>query len=387
MKIAFLQTIHPPLDKRVFHKMAVSLAKAGHDVVSIGPPGDTPIAERDGVRFDPVPKARGLIGRALSLPRLVAKGVRAKADVYVCPELDSWVAALFVKLLTGRRMVFEVHEYTPNHIAKFFPKPLHPPIRWCTIRLLRFLARCTDHIILTRASLGKEYEDLRVPKTIVLNTNHLQAPCAAIPEPIRQAYADRPTIIHQGIFGDIRGSYQLLDAMKIVVEQIPEAVCVLLGDYVYGGEAAYREAVRAAGMEDHIHFAGVVPFEEVPAYIAVSRAGLILFQPIGLGHTLGMPHKLFDYMREGCPVLAPDFCVEIKRIIEEADCGVLVDATDPESIANAIAGLLTDSERARALGQNGRRAVETTYNWQREELKLLAVFDSLAGPTKETAPS
>jgi len=379
MKIAILQTVHPPLDKRVFHKVALSLAAAGHEVLSIGPPGATPVEERDGVRFASLPRTRGLFGRALSVLRLIQKGVEAKADVYVCPELDSWIACFVVKLLTRRKVVFDVHEYTPNHIAKLFPKPVHPPIRWLTIRLLRFLARFTDHIILTRESLGKEYDGLAVPKTVVLNTNHLQPPCNDIPDAIRERYAATPTIIHQGIFGDIRGSYQLLDAMKIVAEAIPDVKCILLGAYVYGSEDAYRQAVKQAGLDAHIDMIAEVPFEQVPAYIAVSRIGLILFQPIGMGHTLGMPHKLFDYMREGVPVIAPDFCVEIKRIIEEADCGVLVkDITDPRAIADAIIELLKNPEKARDLGQNGREAVVTTYNWQKEEEKLLAVFESLA---------
>ena len=377
MRIAILQTVHPPLDKRVFYKVALSLSAAGHEVVSIGPPGDQPLGERNGVRFEPLPRTKTLFGRGLSVLRLVRRGIRTKADVYLCPELDSWVACFLIKLFTRRKIVFDVHEYTPNHIAKFFPVPLHAPIRWCTIRLIRFLARFTDHIILTRESLGKEYEGINAPKTVVLNTNHLQPPCEHIPEDLRERYAERPTVIHQGIFGDIRGSYQLLDAMRIVVKELPDVKCILLGRYVYGSEEAFKQAIEEAGMTPHFDMPGEVPFEQVPAYIAVSRVGFILFQPVGLGHTLGMPHKLFDYMREGVPVLAPDFCIEIKRVVEEADCGILVDATDPRSIADALLRLLGDPQEARRLGRNGRNAVETTYNWQTEAKKLLAAFDSL----------
>lgn len=377
MKIAIVQTIHPPLDKRMFHKVATSLVEGGHEVVSIGPPDGDPLTERDGVRFEPLPKTRGLLGRGLSVLRLIRRGIAVDADAYVCPELDSWISCFFIKMVTGRKIVFDVHEYTPNHIAKLFPKAMHGPVRWLTIRLIRFLARFTDHIILTRESLGKEYEGIRTPRTVVLNTNRLQPPYAEIPPDLRERYADRPTIIHQGIFGDIRGSYKLLDAMELVVAKRPEVRCILLGRYVYGSEEEFRRAVHEAGMDAHFDFIEEVPFEKVPAYIAVSRVGLILFQPIGLGHTLGMPHKLFDYMREGCPVLAPDFCVEIRRIIEEADCGVLVDATDPQSIAEALLNLLDNPEEARRLGENGRKAVETTYNWQNEACKLTAVFERL----------
>jgi len=377
MKIAILQTIHPPLDKRMYYKVALSLANAGHQVISIGPPGDSPPPEAAPIQFDPLPRARGLLGRALSLTHLVRKGIRARADVYVCPELDSWLACWLVTRITGARMVFDVHEYTPNHIAKLFPAPFRPALRWLTIRLLRFLARRSAHLILTRASLGNDYDGLPVTRTVVLNTNHLQPPCAEVPLALRERYGARPTVIHQGIFGDIRGSYKLLEAMQLVTREIPDAACILLGRYVYGSEAAYRDAIAAAGMDACMEMIPEVAFSEVPAYISVARMGLILFQPIGLGHTLGLPHKLFDYMREGVPVIAPDFCVEIRRIVEDADCGIMVDATDPASIAGAILRLLREPDLAARLGANGRRAVETTYNWQNEEHKLLAVFAAL----------
>ena len=41
-----------------------------------------------------------------------------------------------------------------------------------------------------------------------------------------------------------------------------------------------------------------------------------------------MPHKLFDYMREAKPVIAPDFSIEVARIVDEAACGVLVEVTE-----------------------------------------------------------
>ncbi len=378
MRIAILQTIHPRFDKRVFHKEARSLVNAGHEVISIGPQEKPYVHERNGVLFKPLPEPQGRLHRVACMFRLIRAGIKVRPDVCMCPEIDSWVAAYVVKLVTRNKLVFDVHEYMPDRIAKLFPRAFRRPVQWLTLRLIRFLARSSDHIILTRESLGRDYEGIDVPSTVVLNTNHLQPPCTDIPAGLREKYAARPTIIHQGIFGDVRGSYQLLDAMKLIVRELPQAQCILLGAYVYGSESEYREAVKGAGMESHIHMPAEVPFDRVPAYIAVSRVGLILFQPIGPGHTLGMPHKLFDYMREGIPVVAPDFCVEIRRIIEETNCGSLVDSTKPESIAGAVLELLTDEDKAGLLGANGRKAVENKYNWDNEEHKLFEVFESLS---------
>lgn len=377
MKICILNVLHEPFDKRVFHKVACSLAAAGHEVVSIGPASE-PVPTRDGVRFVNIKPAHTLPDRFLSVFRLIGPARREAADAYFAVESESWVAALIVKLLTGKPIVFDVHEYIPSEFAKFFPKSLRGFMTWATIRAMRLFARFTDHIVLTKQCLDREFAGLKTPRTVVLNTNHLQPRCTAIDPAIRAEYADKPTIIHQGQFGEPRGSYQLLEAMKIVVREIPEARCILLGPYIQGDEAAYRRAIAEAGLEEAMPMAGTVPFEQVPQYIAVSKVGLILFQPIGLGHTLGMPHKMFDYMREAVPFVGPDFVLEIKRIVDETECGLLVEVTSPEAIAEAILRLLRDTELAARLGANGRRAVEQDYNWQADEAKLLAVFETIA---------
>lgn len=377
MKICILQTIHEPYDKRVFHKEAKSLVAAGHEVVSIVPSNQPLPDAAEGVQFRRIPVSKNFLDRFVSSLRLAWLGRRERADVYMSVEPESWVSALLIKWTTGRKIVFDVHEYFPTLFARLFPKAMEGAVVWATLKAMRGMARMTDALILTKECLRADFAGLPTPATVVLNTNHLQPPCAEIPENIRTRYANRTVVIHQGIFGDARGSYQLLDAMKIVAKVIPDIACICLGDYLYGDEAAYREALRASGMDRHIELLPPVPFQQVPAYIAASRAGLILFQPVGLQHTLGMPHKMFDYMREGVPVIAPDYAVEIRHVVEEAQCGLLIDVTDPRAIAEAIIRLIQNPEEARRLGANGRRSVETRYNWETEEKKLLAVFENL----------
>jgi len=48
-----------------------------------------------------------------------------------------------------------------------------------------------------------------------------------------------------------------------------------------------------------------------------------------------------------------------------------------EEIAQAIEYLITHPEEARKMGENGRRAVEEKYNWEKEAQKLLALYEQL----------
>jgi len=374
VRICILSVLHEAYDKRVYQKVARSLAAAGYELVSICPNPEALPPMAGGIRFVQIPAAPSKRRRLLSVARLIRLGRRERADVYMGVEPESWVAALLIKLTRGGRVVFDMHEHVPTEFAKFFPQAWQQFVVWLTVRFMRLFARFTDLIILTRNSFETEWAGLPTPRTTVINTNHLQPPCIEIPEELRERYTHRPTIIHQGVFGDTRGSYQLLEAVKRLVRDFPDLKCIVLGAYVYGSEVEYRQAIHDAGLEANFDLLGVVPYEQVPAYIAVSRVGLILFQPGLVNHTLAMPHKMFDYMREGKPVVAPDFAVEVAHILREADGGILVNVTDPQAIAEAIARLLRDPEEARRLGSNGRRIVETKYNWQHDEKNLLDAF-------------
>ena len=379
MNIVILQTLHEPFDKRVFHKVAKSLVADGHAVLSIAP-SPVPVPDTDGIRFKTIPPSKGLPARFFSVFKLATEGIHAQPDAVLAVEPESWVAALLVKLVTRARVVFDVHEPIPPEFAKFFPRPFRPFIQWATVRAMRLFARFTDHIILTRATLDAEFKGLSVPCTVVINTNHLQPPCSHIPDALRERYASRPTILHQGLFGDTRGAYQLLEAMRILIRDIPDIKCILLGEYVYGDENAFRLAINEAGLAEAIDMLPPVPFAEVPAYIAVSRLGLILFQPGVSAHVYAMPHKMFDYMREGVPFIAPYFAIEVRHITQETQSGLLVDVADPNAIAQALLKLLRDPEQTSQLGKNGRAAVETKYNWQHEEALLQAAFNNLQKP-------
>ena len=48
-----------------------------------------------------------------------------------------------------------------------------------------------------------------------------------------------------------------------------------------------------------------------------------------------------------------------------------------EEITQAIEYLITHPEEARRMGENGRRAVEEKYNWEKEAQKLLALYEQL----------
>jgi len=81
-------------------------------------------------------------------------------------------------------------------------------------------------------------------------------------------------------------------------------------------------------------------------------------------------------MAAGLPVVASNFPLW-KSIIEENNCGICVDQTNPEEIRNKLLALISNDDKLIEMGKNGRKAVELTYNWEVEEKKLVEFYKNL----------
>jgi glycosyltransferase involved in cell wall biosynthesis len=110
--------------------------------------------------------------------------------------------------------------------------------------------------------------------------------------------------------------------------------------------------------------------------MARAMAGLVTLHPV-VNYLDALPVKMFEYMAAGLPVIASRFPLW-QEIVEGNGCGVCVDPGDPAAIAAAIDHFCRHPQLARRMGENGRRAVHTRYNWRGEADKLAAFYDRLS---------
>jgi len=61
-------------------------------------------------------------------------------------------------------------------------------------------------------------------------------------------------------------------------------------------------------------------------------------------------------------------------VMEAGQSGLLVPKQDPEALADAIIQLLSDPEKAKAMGRRGRELVETKYNWKTIVKQVLDLY-------------
>lgn len=136
-----------------------------------------------------------------------------------------------------------------------------------------------------------------------------------------------------------------------------------------------KKQINSEGMNDYIQMVGWVPQKKALQYMADCDVGLIPHKRND--HTDNtIPHKLFQYMGLGKPVVVSD-CPPLKRIVEEYQCGMVFEAGNSEALAEYIFSVYRNDSN---YGENGKRAVHEKYNWKRDSKTLLKLYSDLQIP-------
>lgn len=362
--ILMLSAAHPPDDMRVVRKEGAALAAAGWEVVHLcpGPGGALPPVA--GVAIETV-AGRGRLSR---LPALYRRALALRPRAVHASEPDAWALARLLGARLGCRVVLDVHEHYPTRLDARLPAVLRPWARAGLGLVLRGLARGADALVLAKEGLARDYPGAPRPTEV---RNHALPPEGIAP---RRHGPGPMTLLHLGAIGVARGWPQMLQALALG----PEGTRLLvIGRFTDGSEDAFRARAEALGLASRITLAGWLPAEAALARAAAEAdVNLILFQPGEENHRLALPHKLFDGMALGLPVVAPAFAEPVARIVQEAGCGLLADVTRPEAIAAALR-ILTDPARRAAMGEAGRQAACTRWGWPAEAARLVGLYRAL----------
>jgi phosphatidylinositol alpha-1,6-mannosyltransferase len=127
---------------------------------------------------------------------------------------------------------------------------------------------------------------------------------------------------------------------------------------------AYRRLADELGIGDAVRFVGMVPEADLPALYNASVAYLGVSRRANGTRVEGFGLALAEASACGLPVVAGR-SGGLAEAIRDGETGLVVDPDDASAVAGALTRLLGDQLLARRLGQAGRKAVETYYNWDR----------------------
>lgn len=136
-------------------------------------------------------------------------------------------------------------------------------------------------------------------------------------------------------------------------------------------------ATDYAFIEERCRFIGYVPDNDLPALYTLAET--FLFPSISEG--FGLP--ILEAMACGTPVITGTL-TSMPEVAGNA--AVVVDATQPLRIANAMQRLSQDTVLRQILIRNGKERV-TQFSWMRTAAQLLAIYKAFAPATIQPVPS
>jgi glycosyltransferase involved in cell wall biosynthesis len=159
------------------------------------------------------------------------------------------------------------------------------------------------------------------------------------------------TVAYAGALTDWSGVLDLIKAIELASESIPDIRLLIMGD---GPKKAYLEKVISCdGIGKRVEFVGKLEYEMVGDVLAKASVGAAIFVPSQLTKYAVMC-KLMDYLGVGLPVLAIDFG-ENGALVKQNEAGICVKC-DPESIANGLVKLLQDPKLLAAYSAKAKEA-------------------------------
>lgn len=362
-----MTSAHPAFDVRIFHKEARSLARAGFEVTLVVPHRDSQRAGE--IEILAVPMATGRFARLLRTTRAVYRRARAAdADVYHFHDPELIPAGLLLRL-RGKKVIYDIHEDLPGSLAykDYLPGWLRRP-----------LGRIVD---LVERAASRQFSGL-VAATPEIAARFAGHPNVATVQnyPMREEFRAPESGGHRGNYVTYvglritraRGAREMIEALQLVPSSIP--VRLRLVGTIEPPELL--DSLAASPGWSSTEYMGPLGRTGISEVLSGAIAGLVVLHPEP-NYVNSHPVKLFEYMCAGIPVVASDFPV-FRSIVEGAGCGILVDPLAPAEIAAAIVYLATHPEEAREMGERGRAAIDSRYNWRREEERLLDVYRRVA---------
>ncbi len=219
--------------------------------------------------------------------------------------------------------------------------------------------RNADKIIVISQDFKRNLLEKGVPEEKIevvynwVDTNKI-APVSKEKNPLYEEFAisrDDFNVVYAGNLGNAQNVMLLIDAAK----RLKEHTGIKFIIFGSGGmEQELKNEVATHHLEN-VKILPLQPVERVPFVYSIGDVCIVACKE-GLGGS-AMPSKTWSIMACESAVVANFDEGELKRIIEDNECGVFTKAGDSDAFANAILQLSKDADSCREMGKHGRQFV------------------------------
>lgn len=191
---------------------------------------------------------------------------------------------------------------------------------------------------------------------------------------IREQYKDKFVISYIGGIGVHRGLDTTLKAMPHIIKELPNINFLIVG-VDPKSKVVIETMVTKLNIGAHVEVLSWQPFDKVNSYVMASDVCLVPHNDFEHTQTT-IPHKLFQYMICGKPVLVSD-CRPLKRIIKQSKAGAIFKANDEKDLAKTLINMASHPAQLAEMGLNGQKAAMGPFSWKIDAEKLVRLYESL----------
>jgi len=161
-----------------------------------------------------------------------------------------------------------------------------------------------------------------------------------------------PVILFVGRLVDGKRPGDAFDGFARLASKVPDSRLVFAGKGPLKDDLERR--ARRAGIPERVQFLGHVDYEAMPP---LYRSADLFVLP---SETEGVPRTVLEALATETPVLTSDL-PQLAALVDRG--GRTVPVGDLSALADALEGLLVDSQRRQTLGANGRAFVRDNHDW------------------------
>ncbi len=291
--------------------------------------------------------------------------LRKRWDIVHAMDFDTVVPAVIAARIKRKPVIYELGDIYEDMI------PLPQMLRKICAYIDKIFMRLANAVIIAHEAQVKELSGIP-NKNVVAIYNSPPDFFKKINSAIQKD--DKFTIFYAG---------KLYKARRLNLDKVFQAikniniVRLIITGY---GDQVDEINTWADEFPDKVEFIGRLSYTEVLERTMMADLLINPREPT-VHNRCTIPNKPFEAMMCGKPILVSKGTA-MADMVEEENCGLVVDCNTAEKIREAIIRLKESPELRQQLGANGRRAYEQRYSWAIMEQRLLALYREIGKKLK-----
>ncbi len=184
----------------------------------------------------------------------------------------------------------------------------------------------------------------------------------------------RPVVMCVSRLVPRKGQDMLIRALGSIRQRVDGAALVIVGGGPY--LPALQQLAERCGVARYVTFVGGVPTAELPAHYAMADVFAMPCRTRGAGLDVeGLGIVFLEASATGVPVVAGR-SGGAPETVRHNKTGLIVDGRQVDEVADAVAGLLAEPDRAASMGAAGRDWVTGQWQWDTLAARLAGLLQA-----------